>query len=133
MSWYAASSRVSPSRRSLGVTGSGKTFTAANVIARLGKPTLCLATTRPRRTALCGVQGVLPRQRCRVLRLVLRLLSAEAYIAASDTFIEKDMAINAEIEKLRLRATASLLSGREGCHRHLLRLVPLWYGRTQGL
>ena len=96
------------------VTGSGKTFTAANVIARLGKPTLVLSHNKTLAAQLYAeFKAFFPDNAVEYFVSYYDYYQPEAYIAASDTYIEKDMAINAEIEKLRLRATASLLSGRE--------------------
>ena len=103
-----------PFQTLLGVTGSGKTFTAANVIARLGKPTLVLSHNKTLAAQLYAeFKAFFPDNAVEYFVSYYDYYQPEAYIAASDTYIEKDMAINAEIEKLRLRATASLLSGRE--------------------
>ena len=103
-----------PFQTLLGVTGSGKTFTAANVIARLGKPTLVLSHNKTLAAQLYAeFKAFFPNNAVEYFVSYYDYYQPEAYIAASDTYIEKDMAINAEIEKLRLRATASLLSGRE--------------------
>ncbi len=97
----------------LGVTGSGKTFTAANVIAQLGKPTLVLSHNKTLAAQLYAeFRAFFPDNAVEYFVSYYDYYQPEAYIAASDTYIEKDMAINAEIEKMRLRATASLLSGR---------------------
>ncbi|KGO01541.1 excinuclease ABC subunit UvrB [Porphyromonas sp. COT-290 OH3588] len=98
----------------LGVTGSGKTFTAANVIARLGKPTLVLSHNKTLAAQLYAeFKAFFPDNAVEYFVSYYDYYQPEAYIAHSDTYIEKDMAINAEIEKLRLRTTASLLSGRK--------------------
>ncbi|MDO4692866.1 MAG: excinuclease ABC subunit UvrB [Porphyromonadaceae bacterium] len=97
----------------LGVTGSGKTFTAANVIARLGKPTLVLSHNKTLAAQLYAeFKAFFPDNAVEYFVSYYDYYQPEAYIAHSDTYIEKDMSINAEIEKLRLRTTASLLSGR---------------------
>lgn len=102
-----------PSQTLLGVTGSGKTFTAANVIARLGRPTLVLSHNKTLAAQLYAeLKAFFPDNAVEYFVSYYDYYQPEAYIAASDTYIEKDMAINAEIEKLRLRTTASLLSGR---------------------
>lgn len=103
-----------PYQTLLGVTGSGKTFTAANVIAQLGKPTLVLSHNKTLAAQLYAeFKAFFPNNAVEYFVSYYDYYQPEAYIAASDTYIEKDMAINAEIEKLRLRATASLLSGRQ--------------------
>lgn len=97
----------------LGVTGSGKTFTAANVIARLGIPTLVLSHNKTLAAQLYEeLKAFFPHNAVEYFVSYYDYYQPEAYIAASDTYIEKDMAINAEIERMRLRTTASLLSGR---------------------
>lgn len=98
----------------LGVTGSGKTFTTANVIAQLGKPTLVLSHNKTLAAQLYAeLRAFFPDNAVEYFVSYYDYYQPEAYIAASDTYIEKDMAINAEIEKMRLRATAALLSGRQ--------------------
>ena len=103
-----------PFQTLLGVTGSGKTFTAANVIAGVQKPTLVLSHNKTLAAQLYAeFKAFFPNNAVEYFVSYYDYYQPEAYIAASDTYIEKDMAINAEIEKLRLRATASLLSGRQ--------------------
>lgn len=98
----------------LGVTGSGKTFTAANVIEQLGRPTLILCHNKTLAAQLYAeFKAFFPNNAVEYFVSYYDYYQPEAYIAHSDTYIEKDMAINAEIEKLRLRTTASLLSGRD--------------------
>lgn len=98
----------------LGVTGSGKTFTAANVIASLGKPTLVLSHNKTLAAQLYAeFRAFFPDNAVEYFVSYYDYYQPEAYIAHSDTYIEKDMSINQEIEKLRLRTTASLLSGRQ--------------------
>ncbi|WP_329903278.1 excinuclease ABC subunit UvrB [Porphyromonas pogonae] len=98
----------------LGVTGSGKTFTIANVIAQLGRPALVLSHNKTLAAQLYGeFKAFFPQNAVEYFVSYYDYYQPEAYIATTDTYIEKDMAINAEIEKLRLRATASLLSGRK--------------------
>ena len=98
----------------LGVTGSGKTFTAANVIEQLGRPTLILCHNKTLAAQLYAeFKSFFPNNAVEYFVSYYDYYQPEAYIAHSDTYIEKDMAINAEIEKLRLRTTASLLSGRD--------------------
>ena len=103
-----------PFQTLLGVTGSGKTFTAANVIAQVKKPTLVLSHNKTLAAQLYAeFKAFFPNNAVEYFVSYYDYYQPEAYIAASDTYIEKDMAIHAEIEKLRLRTTASLLSGRE--------------------
>ena len=103
-----------PFQTLLGVTGSGKTFTAANVIAQVKKPTLVLSHNKTLAAQLYAeFKAFFPNNAVEYFVSYYDYYQPEAYIAASDTYIEKDMVINAEIEKLRLRTTASLLSGRE--------------------
>ena len=103
-----------PFQTLLGVTGSGKTFTAANVIAQVKKPTLVLSHNKTLAAQLYAeFKAFFPNNAVEYFVSYYDYYQPEAYIAASDTYIEKDLAINAEIEKLRLRTTASLLSGRE--------------------
>lgn len=98
----------------LGITGSGKTFTAANVIAQLNKPTLVLSHNKTLAAQLYAeLKAFFPNNAVEYFVSYYDYYQPEAYIASSDTYIEKDMAINAEIEKMRLRTTASLLSGRK--------------------
>lgn len=97
----------------LGVTGSGKTFTAANVIARIGKPTLVLSHNKTLAAQLyTELKGFFPNNAVEYFVSYYDYYQPEAYIPHTDTYIEKDLAINDEIEKLRLSATSALLSGR---------------------
>ena len=97
----------------LGVTGSGKTFTMANVIQALNKPTLILAHNKTLAAQLYGeFKSFFPENAVEYFVSYYDYYQPEAYLPASDTYIEKDLSINEEIEKLRLRTTASLLSGR---------------------
>ena len=97
----------------LGVTGSGKTFTMANVIQQLNKPTLILAHNKTLAAQLYGeFKSFFPENAVEYFVSYYDYYQPEAYLPASDTYIEKDLSINEEIEKLRLRTTASLLSGR---------------------
>ncbi len=97
----------------LGVTGSGKTFTMANVIARVNRPTLVLTHNKTLTAQLYGeFREFFPHNAVEYFVSYYDYYQPEAYISATDTFIEKDLAINEEVDKLRLRATSSLLSGR---------------------
>ncbi len=95
----------------LGVTGSGKTFTMANTILRLGKPTLVISHNKTLAAQLYQeFKAFFPHNAVEYFVSYYDYYQPEAYIASSDTYIEKDSSINDEIEKLRLRTTASLLS-----------------------
>ncbi len=97
----------------LGVTGSGKTFTMANVIKELNRPTLILTHNKTLTAQLYGeFREFFPDNAVEYFVSYYDYYQPEAYIAVSDTFIEKDLMINEEVDKLRLRATSSLLSGR---------------------
>jgi len=97
----------------LGVTGSGKTFTMANVIAKLNRPTLILTHNKTLTAQLYGeLRDFFPNNAVEYFVSYYDYYQPEAYISSSDTFIEKDLQINEEVDKLRLRATSSLLSGR---------------------
>ncbi len=97
----------------LGVTGSGKTFTMANVIAQLNRPTLVLTHNKTLTAQLYGeFREFFPNNAVEYFVSYYDYYQPEAYIMSSDTYIEKDLAINEEVDKLRLRATSSLLSGR---------------------
>jgi excinuclease ABC subunit B len=97
----------------LGVTGSGKTFTIANVIAQLRRPALVLSHNKTLAAQLYGeFKGFFPRNAVEYFVSYYDYYQPEAYLPTTDTYIEKDLAINDEIEKLRLSATSSLLSGR---------------------
>lgn len=97
----------------LGVTGSGKTFTMANVIAQVQKPTLVLSHNKTLAAQLYGeFKNFFPENAVEYFISYYDYYQPEAYIASSNTYIEKDLSINEEIEKLRLAATASLMTGR---------------------
>lgn len=97
----------------LGVTGSGKTFTIANVIAQMGRPTLVLSHNKTLAAQLYQeFKAFFPHNAVEYYVSYYDYYQPEAYIAATDTYIEKDLAINEEIDKLRLAATSALLSGR---------------------
>ena len=98
----------------LGVTGSGKTFTVANVIANVGKPTLVLSHNKTLAAQLYGeFKRFFPDNCVEYYVSYYDYYQPEAYIASTDTYIEKDLAINEEIDKLRLHTLSSLLSGRK--------------------
>jgi excinuclease ABC subunit B len=102
-----------PSQTLLGVTGSGKTFTIANVIQQVQKPTLILSHNKTLAAQLYGeFKDFFPNNRVEYFVSYYDYYQPEAYIPSSNTYIEKDLSINDEIEKLRLSATSSLLSGR---------------------
>lgn len=94
----------------LGVTGSGKTFTMANIIEKLQRPTLIIAHNKTLAAQLCNeFREFFPNNRVEYFVSYYDYYQPEAYIVSSDTYIEKDMAINDEIDKLRASATSSLL------------------------
>ncbi|MDX1684368.1 MAG: excinuclease ABC subunit UvrB [Saprospiraceae bacterium] len=97
----------------LGVTGSGKTFTMANVISELNRPTLILTHNKTLTAQLYGeFKEFFPDNAVEYFVSYYDYYQPEAYMSVSDTYIEKDLSINEEVDKLRLRATSSLLSGR---------------------
>ena len=98
----------------LGVTGSGKTFTIANVIKNIGRPTLVLSHNKTLAAQLYSeFKSFFPDNAVEYYVSYYDYYQPEAYIPSTDTYIEKDLAINDEIDKLRLSATSSLLSGRK--------------------
>jgi len=98
----------------LGVTGSGKTFTVANVIAQLNRPALILSHNKTLAAQLYGeFKSFFPNNAVEYFVSYYDYYQPEAYLPVSDTYIEKDLSINEEIEKLRLSTTSSLLSGRK--------------------
>ena len=103
-----------PGQALLGVTGSEKTFTIANVIANINKPTLILSHNKTLAAQLYSeFKGFFPNNAVEYYVSYYDYYQPEAYLPSSDTYIEKDLAINDEIDKLRLAATSSLLSGRK--------------------
>ncbi|HMS53204.1 MAG TPA: DEAD/DEAH box helicase family protein, partial [Chitinophagales bacterium] len=97
----------------LGVTGSGKTFTMANVISELQRPSLILTHNKTLVAQLYGeFKQFFPENAVEYFVSYYDYYQPEAYIPVTNTYIEKDLLINDEIEKLRLRATSSLMSGR---------------------
>lgn len=103
-----------PAQTLLGVTGSGKTFTIANVIQNINKPTLILSHNKTLAAQLYGeFKSFFPHNAVEYYVSYYDYYQPEAYIPSTDTYIEKDLAINDETDKLRLAATSALLSGRK--------------------
>nr|WP_308570908.1 excinuclease ABC subunit UvrB [uncultured Prevotella sp.] len=103
-----------PAQVLLGVTGSGKTFTVANVIAKINKPTLVLSHNKTLAAQLYQeMKGFFPDNAVEYYVSYYDYYQPEAYIPSTDTYIEKDLAINDDIDKLRLSALSALLSGRK--------------------
>ena len=103
-----------PFQTLLGVTGSGKTFTIANVIAQVNRPTLVLSHNKTLAAQLYSeFKGFFPHNAVEYFVSYYDYYQPEAYIPTTDTYIEKDLAINEEIDRLRLSATSALLSGRK--------------------
>eukprot|EP01029_Cantina_marsupialis_P011501 TRINITY_DN2564_c2_g1_i3.p1 TRINITY_DN2564_c2_g1~~TRINITY_DN2564_c2_g1_i3.p1 ORF type:complete len:670 (-),score=71.93 TRINITY_DN2564_c2_g1_i3:2426-4435(-) len=104
----------SPYQTLLGVTGSGKTFTVANVIQEVQRPTLVLSHNKTLAAQLYGeFKSFFPNNAVEYFVSYYDYYQPEAYLPVTDTYIEKDLSINDEIEKLRLSATSALLSGRK--------------------
>ncbi|MBQ1674040.1 MAG: DEAD/DEAH box helicase family protein, partial [Bacteroidales bacterium] len=102
-----------PATTLLGVTGSGKTFTMANVIAQLNRPTLILSHNKTLAAQLYSeFKNFFPKNLVEYFVSYYDYYQPEAYLPTTDTYIEKDLSINDEIEKLRLSASSALLSGR---------------------
>lgn len=102
-----------PAQTLLGVTGSGKTFTIANVVKNINKPTLILSHNKTLAAQLYGeFKSFFPHNAVEYYVSYYDYYQPEAYLPSTDTYIEKDLAINEEIDKLRLAATSALLSGR---------------------
>jgi excinuclease ABC subunit B len=102
-----------PAQTLLGVTGSGKTFTVANVVATLNRPTLVLSHNKTLAAQLYGeLKQFFPENAVEYFISYYDYYQPEAFIPTTNTYIEKDLAINEEIEKLRLSATSALMSGR---------------------
>ncbi len=98
----------------LGVTGSGKTFTMANIIAKVNKPTLVIAHNKTLAAQLCNeFREFFPNNRVEYFVSYYDYYQPEAYIVSTDTYIEKDMAVNEDIDKLRSSATSSLLERKD--------------------
>lgn len=97
----------------LGVTGSGKTFTMASVIEKLNRPTLVLAHNKTLAAQLCSEFREFSRKRGGILHSYYDYYQPEAYIAHTDTYIEKDASVNEEIDRLRHSATSALFERRD--------------------
>lgn len=98
----------------LGVTGSGKTFTMANIIAKVNRPTLVIAHNKTLAAQLCNeFREFFPNNRVEYFVSYYDYYQPEAYIVSTDTYIEKDMSVNDDIDKLRSSATSSLLERRD--------------------
>ena len=108
----------------LGVTGSGKTFTMANVIAQCNRPTLVLAHNKTLAAQLCTeFRSFFPNNAVEYFVSYYDYYQPEAYIPSTDTYIEKDSAINDEIDRLRHSATAALSERRHHCGVGVLHLL----------
>lgn len=120
-----------PAQVLLGVTGSGKTFTVANVIANVGKPTLVLSHNKTLAAQLYQeMKSFFPENAVEYYVSYYDYYQPEAYLPTTDTYIEKDLAINDEIDKLRLGGCIGSAFRTERCHRRVFCLVYLWYGRS---
>ncbi len=98
----------------LGVTGSGKTFTMANIIEKVQKPTLVIAHNKTLAAQLCNeFREFFPKNRVEYFVSYYDYYQPEAYIISTDTYIEKDMSVNEDIDKLRSSATSSVLERRD--------------------
>ena len=103
-----------PAQTLLGVTGSGKTFTIANVIADINRPTLILSHNKTLAAQLYSeMRQFFPHNAVEYFVSYYDYYQPEAYIPSTDTYIEKDLSINEEIDRLRLSAISALLSGRK--------------------
>ena len=117
----------------LGVTGSGKTFTMANVIQALNKPTLIISHNKTLAAQLYGeFKEFFPENAVEYFVSYYDYYQPEAYVPQTDTYIAKDSAINEEIDKLRLSATAALVE-RKDVYRDCICFVYLWSGQPRGL
>ena len=127
-----------PAQTLLGVTGSGKTFTIANVIKNINKPTLILSHNKTLAAQLYGeFKSFFPNNAVEYYVSYYDYYQPEAYLPSSDTYIEKDLAINDEIDKLRLGATFAHLFrcpavGTEGRGGGVFRVLHLRYGEPVG-
>ena len=117
----------------LGVTGSGKTFTMAKVVEQVQKPALILAHNKTLAAQLYAeMREFLPNNAVEYFVSYYDYYQPEAYVPRTDTYIEKEMEINQEIDRLRLAATSALLS-RARCGDCSLGLLHLWLGQPTGL
>ena len=117
----------------VGVTGSGKTFTMANVIKNVGRPTLVIAHNKTLAAQLCNeFREFFPENAVEYFVSYYDYYQPESYIPSTDTYIEKDLSMNDEIDKLRNAATCAL-GERDDRHRRLLRLLHLRFGRARGV
>lgn len=117
----------------LGVTGSGKTFTIANVIERAQRPALIIAHNKTLAAQLYEeFKGLFPKNAVEYFVSYYDYYQPEAYLPVTDTYIEKDSAINEEIDKLRHAATHSLLT-RARCNYHCKCFLYLWFGLAGSL
>ena len=115
----------------LGVTGSGKTFTMANVIERVNRPTLILSHNKTLAAQLYAeFKSFFPKNAVHYFVSYYDYYQPEAYIPSSDKYIEKDLMINDEIDRLRLAATTALLSGRRDV---VIRVVSVRHWQSGGL
>lgn len=120
----------SKSQTLLGVTGSGKTFTIANVIQEIQRPTLILSHNKTLAAQLYSeFRGFFPDNAVEYFVSYYDYYQPEAYLPVTDTYIEKDLSINEEIEKLRLSTTTSLLSGRV-CGGGFISFLHLWHRKS---
>jgi excinuclease ABC subunit B len=111
----------------LGVTGSGKTFTIANVITEVNKPTLVLSHNKTLAAQLFSeFKQFFPNNAVEYFVSYYDYYQPEAYIPSSGTYIEKDLSINEEIEKFRLSTTSALLSGRKRCNSCCICFMYIW-------
>jgi excinuclease ABC subunit B len=118
----------------LGVTGSGKTFTVANVIEQVQKPALILSHNKTLAAQLYGeFKQFFPHNRVEYFVSYYDYYQPEAFLPTTNTYIEKDLQINDEIEKLRLSTASTLLSGRTGYHCCFFCFLHLWYGKPKRL
>ena len=116
----------------LGVTGSGKTFTMANVIEKVQKPTLVIAHNKTLAAQLCSeFKEFFPNNAVEYFVSYYDYYQPEAYVVHSDTYIEKDASINDEIDKLRHSATSALLERRDVIIVECF--LYLWFRRTGGI
>ena len=115
----------------LGITGSGKTFTIANVIEKVQRPTLIISHNKTLAAQLYGeFKQLFPDNAVEYFISYYDYYQPEAYLPVTDTFIEKDMSVNEEIDILRLRATSSLLE-RKRCNCCKLGFMYIWYRLTR--